>query len=147
MSKNKKYNGLTRRKKSEIFKAQNGVCYLCGEAMRLPYEPCDTRMLATIDHVFPRSSGGSHSSLNILLAHRHCNLLKSERMPFPCEVLYLVSVQRKRLIDRHRKPEIWLSINPWQMRELDSMERAVNAMSNGSPIPSLTDRLQKSEIS
>lgn len=43
-------------------------CYLCGEP--IPVEE------ATLDHVLPRSRGGTNQRDNQRWAHRRCNLLK-----------------------------------------------------------------------
>ncbi len=66
---------------------QGGRCYLCGGMMRERSSP-------TRDHVLPRAHGGKDGG-NVLAAHSVCNNKKADRMPFPCEVLYLEAVNER----------------------------------------------------
>lgn len=67
----------------EVYRRDNGVCYLCGE-------PCDWEdkeitkrgifcgnKYPSIDHVQALANGGAHSWDNVRLAHRICNSKKS----------------------------------------------------------------------
>ncbi len=42
------------------------LCYWCGAPMDEP----------TIEHLIPRSMGGTHRMSNLRLAHRECNMLR-----------------------------------------------------------------------
>lgn len=70
-----------------LFKFQRKRCYICGTKMHggklNPYQ-------ATRDHVTPVSKGGKDHA-NVLLAHRRCNDLKANRLPRPCELIFLAS--------------------------------------------------------
>ena len=68
----------------EVYRRDNGVCYLCGE-------PCDWEdkeitergifcgnKYPSIDHVQALANGGTHSWDNVRLAHRICNSKKSD---------------------------------------------------------------------
>lgn len=68
----------------ELYKRDNGICYLCGK-------PCDLNDKHVVngvvvygnnypsrDHVIPKSQGGENSWDNLKLAHRLCNSLKSD---------------------------------------------------------------------
>lgn len=68
-----------------IAKLQGGRCYLCGQLMRT--EP-------TREHVVPKARGGRNAR-NILAAHQACNLRKADRVPYPCELLYLAAVNAR----------------------------------------------------
>jgi hypothetical protein len=72
------YNGFVKRR----LKKQQHRCYLCfkefGPGLQGP----------TYDHVVPKALGGQDGG-NMLLAHLHCNGIKSDRPPFACELLYL----------------------------------------------------------
>ena len=56
---------------------QEGLCCWCGEPMEFVL-PCHARGnnwdAATVEHVVPRTAGGSSSRKNTLLSHRRCNL-------------------------------------------------------------------------
>lgn len=82
----KKDRARRNRHKDRLFKAQDGRCYLCPDAMR--------RRTATSDHVTPRIAGGRWAG-NMLLAHRLCNQRKGERLPHPCEVIYLAAINAR----------------------------------------------------
>ena len=55
-----------------IYFASNGCCGICGELidLRLKYP---NEMSFSIDHIVPRSLGGSHSAKNLQAAHLSCN--------------------------------------------------------------------------
>lgn len=62
-----------------IYKRDDYVCYLCGE-------PCDLAAdynadhAPSLDHVLPRSAGGSDDVWNLRTAHRICNTRKRDRI-------------------------------------------------------------------
>lgn len=66
----------------EVYKRDNGICYLCGEPCDWnDYEVKDGVIVygnnyPSRDHVVPKSIGGSNTWDNIRLAHRICNSLK-----------------------------------------------------------------------
>ena len=61
---------------SELCREQRGVCGICKQRIE-PWE----RM--HIDHIVPRSKGGSDKRSNLQAAHAVCNLRKGNRMPPP----------------------------------------------------------------
>lgn len=71
-------------KYQRIFELQHCRCYLC----RGPFEGIAQ---ATDDHVTPQALGGRRVG-NILHACFGCNNGKADRAPFPCELLYLESI-------------------------------------------------------
>lgn len=71
----------------EVFKRDNGICYLCGK-------PCDWKDYKVVDgarvygdfypsrdHVIPKSKGGMNAWENIRLAHRICYSVKRASLP------------------------------------------------------------------
>lgn len=54
-----------------IYKRENGICQLCGNAV--------IRNETTMDHKIPLSRGGEHSKENLQLAHRSCNSSKGTK--------------------------------------------------------------------
>lgn len=48
-------------------------CHYCGTRL--------TPMTATVDHVIPRSKGGTNELSNLVLACRKCNQAKGNKMP------------------------------------------------------------------
>lgn len=67
----------------EVYKRDNGICYLCGKRCDLD----DVRVVGGVkiygnlypsrDHVVPKSKGGPNTWENIRLAHRGCNSHKA----------------------------------------------------------------------
>lgn len=58
----------------KLYRHYKGICQLC--LTRGPIAEM------TIDHVYPRSLGGSNHDFNLVLAHRSCNHAKGAQTPF-----------------------------------------------------------------
>jgi 5-methylcytosine-specific restriction endonuclease McrA len=74
----KKRHARNRRRTTRIGNRDGWVCHLCRKRVdkRLPWpDP----MCATVDHLIPRSCGGSDEAVNLALAHFKCNMDKSDR--------------------------------------------------------------------
>lgn len=75
---------------AELYKRDNGVCYLCGEKCDYNdyYYSSTGAFIAgeqypSIEHIIPICSGGDHSWANVRLAHRGCNSLKGTKLIKP----------------------------------------------------------------
>lgn len=68
---------------------QNNHCYLCGQLMAPQGEMFahDSKM-PSLDHVVPKSRGGTNRLGNVALAHKRCNNEKADRLPSACEILF-----------------------------------------------------------
>lgn len=55
-------------------------CWLCGGAID-PDAPTNSPNQGTIDHLVPRSRGGSSELSNLRLAHRRCNVRRGNHLP------------------------------------------------------------------
>jgi 5-methylcytosine-specific restriction endonuclease McrA len=67
----------TRRERSRLYAEQGGCCYYCGEACGLPFRgpaegPIAPR-IATLEHLTPRSLGGTNDGDNLCMACAACN--------------------------------------------------------------------------
>ena len=64
----------------EIFERDGWICQLCrkkiNEGLKYPDPLC-----ATLDHIIPLSKNGTHSRVNVQLAHLICNMRKSSSLP------------------------------------------------------------------
>lgn len=69
---------ISRADRLGIYDRDGWVCQLCGEPVDPAVDP-RTRWGATLDHITPRSLGGSHDSSNLRLAHRRCNSVRGAR--------------------------------------------------------------------
>jgi 5-methylcytosine-specific restriction endonuclease McrA len=68
-------NSIRRRRfRDRLYAEQNGCCWICGEEMLVGPEFFNHPKQASLDHVLPRSKGGTHSVSNLKLAHAICNL-------------------------------------------------------------------------
>lgn len=54
-------------------------CGLCGEFVDMDLSRAASIMCASVDHIIPRSLGGTHEPENLQLAHLYCNQVKSDR--------------------------------------------------------------------
>lgn len=74
--------------------AQRGRCMICGDSMPLARIQ-NTRQPAnytTWEHVHPKSRTGRGRPKNKTLACHGCNIRKGNRLPYPCEVMFLAVV-------------------------------------------------------
>ena len=61
------------KKRKRLFDLANGICYLCNK-------PITNMQEANIDHVIPRSRGGSNRMSNLRLTHESCNTIKADKL-------------------------------------------------------------------
>jgi len=64
----------------EIFERDKWTCSLCGKAVNKRLKYPDPKS-PSLDHIIPLSRGGGHTRNNVQLAHLHCNLVKSNKLP------------------------------------------------------------------
>jgi len=55
-----------------VYQKNNSICYLCDKYI----EPIDF----TIDHVIPRSKGGTNDLVNLMPTHKECNYKKGNKI-------------------------------------------------------------------
>lgn len=60
-------------KRCEIYARYNGRCTICGRHIRFD--------VMTVDHIVPKSKGGTNDIKNLQLACHTCNLVKGAMMP------------------------------------------------------------------
>lgn len=61
-----------------IYERDNFTCWLCNEIVDLSADPQKDDWAPSLDHVVPRSRGGSHAPENLKTAHRWCNAVRSD---------------------------------------------------------------------
>lgn len=61
-----------------IYQRDGHTCMLCGEAVDYNADPQRGAWAPTLDHVVPRSKGGTHEASNLRTAHRWCNSVRSD---------------------------------------------------------------------
>lgn len=63
-----------------LWARQHGLCYWCGG--RIPHNTTAAQdECLTVDHLVPKSRGGTDSPLNLVAAHRRCNGDRGNKMP------------------------------------------------------------------
>ena len=70
----------------KLFKRDKGICHICGS--KCDYGDCITEgstfivgaNYPSVDHVFPKSKGGTHTWDNVKLAHIKCNSIKNNKV-------------------------------------------------------------------
>lgn len=82
-----------KRQREAIWRAQDKICFLCGEKM-YPVSVKNPTHGWSIDHVRPKSAGNSRVR-NSLISHTRCNHDKGDRAPTACELLLLDVVNAK----------------------------------------------------
>ena len=61
--------------------ARDGTdCGICGQPVDITLSRADGLQCPSVDHVLPRSRGGTHDPANLQLAHLRCNMAKSDRV-------------------------------------------------------------------
>lgn len=63
----------------ELAQRDGTDCGLCGNPVDMGLSRKVSNMCPSVDHIIPRSRGGSHDPANLQLAHLHCNQVKSDR--------------------------------------------------------------------
>lgn len=69
---------ITPRERLSLYERDSWECHLCGGAVDATVHYNDV-MAATLDHLVPRSRGGSDDPSNLLTAHRACNSSRGNR--------------------------------------------------------------------
>lgn len=70
-----------------LYNRDGGRCYYCGKECRLDdFVVRDGAFIAgdwypSVDHIKPLAKGGKHAWTNVVLAHRRCNSIKSDKEP------------------------------------------------------------------
>jgi len=72
----------------KLFRQQGGLCFYCGKPMFFLHKTNKFKLtrenkkrLATIDHIIPKSAGGTDCWNNIVCACRTCNHDKGDIIP------------------------------------------------------------------
>jgi len=61
-----------------VFERDNWMCHDCGEPVDPELKGRQSKM-ASLDHIIPRSKGGSHTYENCATAHYGCNVARARR--------------------------------------------------------------------
>lgn len=84
-----------KRKRLQLLWLQCCVCPDCGELID-PRTPMLEDLAASLDHVTPRSAGGTNDPANFLVRHRKCNKAKGDRPRSENDEWWLAFVEERR---------------------------------------------------
>lgn len=62
-----------------VWEKSGGICFLCGQQM-MPDTAYGQELAYTIEHLLPRSRGGSNEMENLEGTHQWCNQFKGESL-------------------------------------------------------------------
>ena len=65
--------------RAAIYARDGYQCKLCGEPVDTAADPQRDDWAPTLDHIIPRSKGGTHDVSNLRTAHRWCNSVRGDR--------------------------------------------------------------------
>lgn len=65
--------------RTAIYERDGHMCWLCGESVDYTADPQRDDWAPTLDHITPRSKGGTHDVSNLRTAHRWCNAVRSDK--------------------------------------------------------------------
>jgi hypothetical protein len=68
--------GYNRSKRNQIGERDNWVCGICGCDVDSELSIYESDQAASIDHIIPRSKGGSNKDENLQITHWDCNRIK-----------------------------------------------------------------------
>lgn len=72
--------------RAKVFKRDNYTCVSCGWMQPRPNDARRTGRFLTLDHIIPRSEGGSNFQENLVTKCSRCNNEKGKRLPDESEV-------------------------------------------------------------
>ena len=77
---------MVKEKYAELYGAQGGNCFYCGEPMLSARSDSICHMGWTTDHFIPKTRGGKSLNNNTVLCHTICNMRKGGRYPTRKEI-------------------------------------------------------------
>lgn len=75
-----KWSWITRDRRWSIYARDRETCQICGDHVPMQYAGTAHMLAPTLDHIVPRSMGGTHDDDNLRLAHFICNSLRGDRV-------------------------------------------------------------------
>lgn len=66
---------------TKLVKRDKGICHICGSKVDIKADS-NSGLYPSIDHIIPKSKGGTHTWDNVALAHRDCNSKKQASMVY-----------------------------------------------------------------
>ncbi|MGO2411608.1 HNH endonuclease [Glutamicibacter arilaitensis] len=69
---------ISKRQRVALYKRDNYTCWLCKNKVDMSADPIRDDSAPSLDHIIPRSQGGSHDPSNLRTACRGCNALRSD---------------------------------------------------------------------
>jgi len=107
----------------KLIRSQNFYCPLCGKVM--------TMQTCNVDHILPKSRGGSNALSNLRLTHILCNQMRGNKMPgYLSELEFPLKnqerVERRRKKKQKRDEEITIDYTKMIQKRMDKYYNEVN---------------------
>lgn len=80
--------GISRKLRERVWRRDQGLCFYCGTHMGLKNPEC------TLDHVIPKSKGGSNRMWNLVVSCRPCNSEKNDKDPAEEQLAVVLTRQK-----------------------------------------------------
>jgi 5-methylcytosine-specific restriction endonuclease McrA len=69
---------IRRKKRAKLFERQGGICPICQNTIK--WHACIQSEMPTLDHIIPKSMGGTYTMDNLRLVHWRCNNERGNRL-------------------------------------------------------------------
>ena len=69
---------ITKAQRKAIYERDNYLCHLCGEVTLRDWDPANIGKCASLDHITPRSKGGTDDPSNLRVACMSCNASRQD---------------------------------------------------------------------
>ena len=117
----------------KIWEHDKGICYICEEKVLKPgIGSSNQRDSPTIDHVIPRSKGGTNQIFNLRLSHKRCNIRKGSKFHWRdhldlSDIVYFLKKDDDCFnVYSFEGRIIHISVKKWKFKEGDSTERSLD---------------------
>lgn len=127
--------GKGRSRLEKILRRDGGRCQICGCEVAIDR---DGIAKATVDHIIPKSRGGTNFGFNLQLACRDCNSRKSNKIPYDAfhrKLMARNARAKRRQVEKaeRRKRERRERAELREKREQEKVERRLVWLRNGFP--------------
>lgn len=75
---------ISKKRRYSIYERDDYICHLCNEPVDVTASPFSD-LFPSLDHIIPKSKGGSNRDENLKTAHRLCNALRGAEDVMPLE--------------------------------------------------------------
>lgn len=79
------------------YDVQQGLCIICGEFVNIQYK--NAKHSPTLEHIIPKSKGGTIAQTNICMSHSSCNNKRGDEvLSYKIKVFNMLPRKKRKLI-------------------------------------------------